>query len=83
VPAGTILTYTATAIDPQNDVLVYKWTFTQPGGTPGTLRLWGREATIDTTGFTPGGTIVVSVLTTDRMNGQVAFSGPSNPHFVI
>jgi hypothetical protein len=77
VPAGTILTYTATAIDPQNDVLVYKWTFTQPGGTPGTLRLWGREATIDTTGFTPGGTIVVSVLTTDRMNGQVAFSGPS------
>jgi hypothetical protein len=77
VPVGTILTYAATAVDPQNDVLVYKWTFAQPGGTPATLRLWGREATIDTTGFTPGGTIVVSVLTTDRMNGQATFTGPS------
>jgi hypothetical protein len=78
VAAGTRLTYTATAIDPQNDVLTYKWTFTQPGGTPGTLRLWGREATIDTTGFTVGGSLITAVLTVDRMNGQAAFPGPTN-----
>jgi hypothetical protein len=77
VPAGTKLTYAATAIDPQNDVVVYKWTFTQPGGTPGTLRLWGQSATIDATGFTPGGTIISAVLTTDRMSGQASFAGPS------
>jgi hypothetical protein len=77
VAAGTKLIYTATSVDPQNDVLVYKWTITQPGGTPSTLRLWGREIMVDTTGFTSGGSILITLLTTDRMLGTATFEAPT------
>lgn len=77
VAAGTKLTYSAVAVDPQNDIVIYKWTFTQPGGTPTTLRLWGPEAFIDTTGFTSGGSIALTLLTVDRMDGQATFTGPT------
>lgn len=77
VAAGTKLIYQATSVDPQNDVLVYRWTFTQPGGIPTTLRLWGREVMIDTTGFTSGGSILASLLTVDRMDGEATFSAPT------
>jgi hypothetical protein len=77
VPAGTKLTYSAVVVDPQNDVLIYKWTFTQPGGTPTTLRLFGPKAFIDTTGFTPGGSILLTLQAIDRMNAVATFTGPT------
>jgi hypothetical protein len=77
VAAGTKLTYAAVVVDPQNDVVTYKWTITQPGGTPGTLKVWGPKALVDTTDFTPGGSILISLLTVDRMDGQATFLGPT------
>lgn len=75
---GTRLYYSATVVDPQNDVLQYKWTIAQPGTLqPNPLRLWGREIMYDTAGIASGQQILVSVLTIDRMEGQASFTAPT------
>jgi hypothetical protein len=81
VTAGRKLHYKVTCVDPQNDVLEFKWTIGQPSGIfPSTLREWGREIILDTTGYPSGYIISGSLLAVDRMNGQVTFDIPS---FVI
>lgn len=78
VTAGRKLHYKITCVDPQNDVLEFKWTIGQPSGiNPLTLREWGREIILDTTGYTSGFIISGTVLAVDRMNGQVTFDLPS------
>jgi hypothetical protein len=78
VIAGKKLHYVITCEDPQNDVLEFKWTITQPTGiNPLTLREWGREIILDTTGYPVGYIISGTVLAVDRMNGQVTFDLPS------
>jgi hypothetical protein len=76
VPAGTKLFYTATVVDPQNDVVTYKWTIAQPVS-PNPLRLWGREIMLDTTGFASLSEILVTLLSVDRMDGQATFTAPT------
>lgn len=78
VTAGKKLHYAITCEDPQNDVLEFKWTIVQPTGiNPLTLREWGREIILDTTGYPAGYIISGTVLAVDRMNGQVTFDLPS------
>lgn len=78
VVAGKKLYYKATAVDPQNDVLVFRWSFAQPTGiNPATSRMWGREVMLDTTGFPSGTNIIGSIIVIDRMNGQASFAVPT------
>lgn len=78
VVAGRKLFYKASAIDPQNDVLEFKWTLPEPSGIhPTTIRWWGREIMLDTTGFPSGTNLTGTVLLVDRMNGQVSFAIPA------
>jgi hypothetical protein len=72
--------FSGTATDANNDVVTFKWSFIQPSGVlPTNLVLWGREVTVDVSGyagqFTQG-----SVVAVDRFGvSSVPFNIPQIP----
>jgi hypothetical protein len=78
VVAGKKLHFKALVVDPQNDVIEYKWTIGQPSGiNPSTLRMWGREVILDTTDYPSGFVITGTLQAFDRMDGDASFDIPS------
>jgi hypothetical protein len=78
VVAGRKLHFKAVAVDPQRDVVQYKWTIVQPSGiNPATLRMWGSEVVLDTTGYPSGYIVTGTLLVIDRMQGEASFTVPS------
>lgn len=77
VPVGTRLDYRATVVDPQGDIVEYKWIFSQPGTVvPTTLRLWGRDVLLDTAQYPSGSQVIATLVAYDRMLGSTSFSVP-------
>lgn len=78
VPADAKVRYQATAVDPQGDIVTYRWQFLQPSGLfPSSLVLWGRSVMIDTAGYPAGSAIQGVVTATDRFGGQIQTSIPA------
>lgn len=77
VASGTKLEITAVVVDPNNDIINYKWSITQPSGIqPTTLRVWGPKVVIDTTDWPAASQIIGTVTAYDRMQGAVSLTLP-------
>ena len=50
-PARTVIRYSGTATDPNNDVLYFKWSLTPPTA-PTSMTLYGRDAYLDVSDWT-------------------------------
>lgn len=78
VAADAKVRYVATAVDPQGDIVTYRWQFLQPTGVlPSSLILWGRSVMVDTVGYPAGGAVQGVVTATDRFGGQVQSNIPA------
>ena len=77
VASGTKLEITAVVVDPNNDIINYKWTITQPSGIhPAILRAWGPKIVLDTTDWPAASQVVGTVTAYDRMQGAVSLTLP-------
>lgn len=70
VSVNTKVTFTATATDPDGDLISYKWSLVP------SMVLYGRRITV-VAGATPGETIDGQVTATDRYGGSVAANLPT------
>jgi hypothetical protein len=78
VAPGTILKFEATAVDPEADLVRFRWTFVQPtGALPSTLRLWGGSVLLPTTGYQEGTVTQATILLTDRLGQTAVFDVPA------
>lgn len=74
-PAGTMLEFNATPIDPDNDVCIFKWTFSQTFD-PTTLVAYGPKIYLDTTDYNPGFTSG-QLVCTDEAGDTLTVAIPS------
>lgn len=77
VAVGTVLIYTAQVDDPENDIVDYKWTFSQGTVVPNTLRLWGSRVILDTAEYASGYEIIPTLVTYDRMKASFTVPCPA------
>ena len=73
VAVGDKLEYSAVATDVDEDLLMYKWTFSVPA----TGVLWGRTVVVDTTGLSVAQALAGTLTVVDRLNAETTIALPT------
>lgn len=71
IAAGSRIEFSGTGADANNDVLFYKWSFSQPFA-PLTVHFWGPKVVYDTTGYTSGQTVQGIIHVFDSLGGTLS-----------
>lgn len=78
VPGGSKIEFSAAGTDPNNDVLFYKWRFSQPSPlVPNPVYLWGPKVVYDTTGYSVAGSVQGQLAVIDRLGAVLTVVLPS------
>lgn len=73
VAVDDVIQYTASASDPDDDLLRYKWNFSVPA----TGVLWGRTVMVSTAGLSAGQILAGTLTVIDRLNAETTVTLPA------
>lgn len=71
VTSGAAIEFSASALDADSDVLLYKWQFAQPF-LPNTVYFWGPKVVYSTVGYTSADVVQGQLTVIDRLGAEVS-----------